>query len=62
MARLSAEAFAAGTGAGGIGILELESAIMEGFEIIQFAARDVGSALGIDYHSDAGGFDQDIAI
>jgi hypothetical protein len=60
--KLCAEAFSAGTAAGGIGVTDLEAGFLEGLDIIQLAAGDVENAFGIDDDSDSGAFDQDIAV
>jgi hypothetical protein len=57
-----AEAFAAGTGAGGVRVFEFEPTIVQSFDVIEFTAGDVGSAFGIDDDADSGGFDEDIAV
>src|SRR6266511_1296886 len=61
-ARSRAETFAAGTTAGGIGVLDLETAALKRVRVIQFASGDVERALGINDHSDAAGLNQDVAI
>jgi hypothetical protein len=57
-----AEAFAARTTAGGVGITDLKPAFLECFDVIQFAAGDVHGAFGIDDDAYALTFDEDIAI
>ncbi len=62
LARSRAETFAAGTTAGRVGILHLEAAALESFNVIQFASADIERAFRINDHFDAAGFNEDIAI
>ena len=56
-----AETFAARTARRRIRILYFESAL-QFVGVIQFAARNVQRALGIDHHTHAAGLDQEIAV
>src|SRR5581483_3477439 len=58
----SAEALPARATGGGVGVLDLEPAVLERVNIVQFAAGDIERALGIHDHPDAGRFDQDVAV
>src|ERR1051326_3884364 len=57
----SAEAFAARTTRRRVGILDLESAVLQRVDVVQFAPGHVKGALRIDHHPDAAGFHEDIA-
>jgi hypothetical protein len=57
-----AEAFAAGTTAGCVGVTDLKPSFMKGFHVIQLAARNVEDALGIDHDTDSRTFNQDIPL
>src|SRR5262249_25773764 len=58
--RSRAEAFATGTRGSRVGILHLETAILQGVDVIQFAARNIERALWIDDHAHSGAFHQNI--
>ncbi len=59
---LRAETLAAGTGTGGVRIADFEAAFLQSIYKVQFAAGHIKSALGIDDHTDAAAFNEDIAI
>jgi hypothetical protein len=57
-----AETFAAGTTRRGVGIFHFEAAVLQGLDVIQFAAGDVKRAFGIHDDAHAAAFDQDVAV
>ena len=59
---LRAETLAAGTGAGGVGIADFETAFLQSIHKVQLAASHIEGALGIHDDADAAAFDEDVAI
>ena len=57
-----AETFAAGTGGGGVGVVDFETGIFEAGFVVQLAAGDVEGAFGVHHHADATAFDKDVTI
>ncbi len=59
---LGAEAFTARAACGGIRVVDFETAVLEGFDKIEFRSRYIERAFGIDDDTNARRFDHDIAI
>lgn len=57
-----AEAFPAGTTAGSVRIPHFEPRFIESLHVVQFAARHVEDAFGIDDNANSGTFDKNIAV
>ena len=60
--RSCAETFAAGTGGGGVGIVDLETRFLQTALIIQLATGDIQRALGIHHHAHAPALHENVAI